>query len=241
MPSVFRETEEKDWLLGFGYNPVRSTRSRLDFDAGVRVDFPVDPFFKGTWRYYAFMNEQSLLRVAQTVFWTNQLEFGTTTRLDAERVLGENFHLRWQGLGTAAQETEGVDWRTSLILYQNLGNLRAIAWEAEVEGETDAEIHLDHYGVRATYRQRIFRDDLFLELQAAGLLAQIDRGARARSRPRHRLRLRDVVGRPAQAFPALGRQEQKHGQRPAPDAYPELSGQGADLTPLPPLPRTGRG
>lgn len=166
VPSVFRATEEKDWLLGFGYNPVRSSRARLDFDAGVRVDFPVDPFFKGTWRYYAFMNKKSLLRVAQTVFWTNQLEFGTTTRIDAERVLGENFHLRWQGLGTAAQETSGVDWRTSLILYQNFGNLRAIAWEAEAEGETDAPVHLDHYGVRATYRQRVFRDDLFLELQA---------------------------------------------------------------------------
>ncbi len=166
VPAIFRETQEKDWLLGFGYNPVRSARSRIDLDAGVRVDFPMDPFVKGTWRYYLFMNERKLLRVAQTVFWTNQLEFGTTTRLDAEKVLGENLHLRWQGLGTVAQETEGLDWRSSLILYQNIGKLRAIAWEAEIEGETDAVIDLDHYGLRATYRQRIFRDDLFLELQA---------------------------------------------------------------------------
>ena len=166
VPAVFQETQEKDWLLGFGYNPVRSARSRLDFDAGVRLDFPVDPFVKGTYRYYLFMNDKSLLRVAQTVFWTNQLEFGTTSRLDAERVVADNLHLRWQALGTIAQETEGLDWRSSLTLYQHLGGLRAIAWEAEIEGETDAPISLDHYGLRAIYRQRIFRDDLFLELQA---------------------------------------------------------------------------
>lgn len=166
VPALFQETQEKDWLLGFGYNPVRSARSRLDFDAGVRVDFPVDPFVKGTFRYYVFTDERSLLRVAQTVFWTNQLEFGTTSRIDAERVINRNFHLRWQGLATMAQETDGVDWRSRLTLYQHLGGLRAIAWEAEVEGETDAPVDLELYGLRAVYRQRIFRDDLFLELQA---------------------------------------------------------------------------
>ncbi len=166
VPAIFRETQEKDWLLGFGYNPVRSSRSRVDVDAGVRLDFPIDPFVKGTWRYYAFMSDTRLLRIAQTVFWTNHLEFGTTTRVDAERVLGENLHVRWQGLGTMAQKTEGVDWRTSLILYQHLGGLRAIAWEAEAEGETDAYVPVEFYGLRAVYRQRFFRDDLFLELQA---------------------------------------------------------------------------
>lgn len=166
VPAIFRETQEKDWLLGFGYNPVRSARSRVDVDAGVRLDFPIDPFVKGTWRYYAFMSDTRLLRVAQTVFWTNHLEFGTTTRIDAEQVLGDNLHLRWQGLGTIAQETEGVDWRTSLIVYQHLGGLRAIAWEAEAEGESDAYVPLEFYGLRAVYRQRFFRDDLFLELQA---------------------------------------------------------------------------
>lgn len=165
VPAIFRETQEKDWLLGFGYNPVRSTRTRIDFDAGIKVKSPIDPFVKGTWRYYLFMNERTLLRVAQTVFWTNHLDFGTTTRLDAEQVLADNFHLRWQGLATAAQGTEGVDWRSSLIVYQNLGGLRAIAWEAEVEGETDAEIALEQYGLRAIYRQRFLRDDLFFELQ----------------------------------------------------------------------------
>jgi hypothetical protein len=165
VPAIFRETQEKDWLLGFGYNPVRSVRTRIDFDAGVKVKSPLETFVKGTWRYYLFMNERSLLRVAQTVFYTNHLEFGTTTRLDAEQVLADNLHLRWQGLATAAQETEGVDWRSSLIVYQNLGGLRAIAYEAEVEGETDAPVALEQYGLRAIYRQRFLRDDLFFELQ----------------------------------------------------------------------------
>lgn len=165
VPALFQEAEEKDWLLGLGYNPVRSVRSRLDFDGGVRLDFPVDPFVKGTYRYYLVMDERNLIRMAQTVFWTNQLDFGTTTRLDAERALGSNLLLRWQGLGTVAQKTEGLEWRSSVTLYEHFGGLRAIAWKAEIEGKTDAPVNLDFYGLRAIYRQRIFRDDLFLELQ----------------------------------------------------------------------------
>ena len=56
--------------------------------------------------------------------------FGFTSRIDLERLLAERFLLRWTGLGTISQDTEGVKWFSNATLYQNLGDGRAFHREA---------------------------------------------------------------------------------------------------------------
>jgi hypothetical protein len=174
IPALFQETREKDWLLGLGYNPVNSARSRLDVDAGVKVDFPMDPFVKATYRYYLFVSNTRLLRFSQTAFWTNHLGTGTTTRFDLEKAIGDSFHVRWLSMGTLAEKVEGLEWRSSVTVFHHLGGKRAIAWVAEIEGETEAVVDLEQYGLRAIYRQRYLRDDLFLELEARVFFPEIE-------------------------------------------------------------------
>jgi hypothetical protein len=68
--------------------------------------------------------------------------------------------------GTVSQSSMGLDWNVGLRLYQYLGGSRAIAYLAEVFGETRREVPLHSYGLSATYRQGFLRPWLFLELSA---------------------------------------------------------------------------
>ncbi|MCG8456954.1 MAG: hypothetical protein MI919_11795, partial [Holophagales bacterium] len=93
VPELFRENPARDWLAGLGYSPVRSGRSRFDVDAGVKLGFPMDPFVRAKYRYYLFLGQVHLVRYRHTVFWRRERGYGTTGRVDLERVLGQRSHL----------------------------------------------------------------------------------------------------------------------------------------------------
>ena len=72
--------------------------------------------------------------------------------------------LRWGSIATVAEERSGMQWRTALVLYQDLRRLRAIAFEAFERGDTAAPVPLVEYGARTIYRQPFFDGRLFGEL-----------------------------------------------------------------------------
>ena len=165
LPEIFEQQTDQEWLAGFGYNPLRSARSRLDFDAGVDLDTPIEPFVKARYRYNVFADDRSLLRLRQTLFWRNQVGYGTTTIVDLERLISERAHTRWRNIATFSETTEGVDWRSTLTFYHYLGGKRAFAYSVEIDGETDAAMPVKEYGLEALYRQGIRREWLFLEVR----------------------------------------------------------------------------
>lgn len=167
LPEIFRDTTDREWLVGLGYRPAPGKRQNVDVDAGVKLGFPVDPFVRVRYRRYTFIHEAILLRFRQTLFWRGEKGLGTTSHLDFERALSPKFHLRWRTLGTLAEAIEGVDWESGFTVYHYLGEKRAIAYEARIDGETDADVTVDEYGFRAIYRQSVMRDWFFLELRAA--------------------------------------------------------------------------
>ncbi|MEL7060876.1 MAG: hypothetical protein AAGN46_12710 [Acidobacteriota bacterium] len=168
LPSSFRETTDQDWLVGLGYSPHRSARNRFDFDAGIKLDFPSDPYVRGRYTAYLLPYESALIRFRQSVFWRREKSLGTSTLLDLEQTLGSRFHLRWRSVGTVAErDAEGVDWYSSVTLYQGLDERRAFAYTLGVDGETDAPTTIQDYGLRVLYRQQMHREWLFLELRGS--------------------------------------------------------------------------
>jgi hypothetical protein len=81
-------------------------------------------------------------------------------------VLTPRLLMRWSVVGTYGQETEGVDYRLYTIWYQNLSSSgRALAYELFVAGETDEEVPVEEYGLRAVFRRPLGgRDWLFGEI-----------------------------------------------------------------------------
>ncbi len=158
-PEFFREDAERDWLVGLGYHPVRGNGSsnRVDFQVGVKIRFPLEPFVQGRFRRHWFLSNGHLVRFRNTAFWRNQRGFGNTATLDLEQLMARSLLLRWTTSGTFSESTEGLDAYSGLTLFQSLGGFRALAWTAYVDVETDRATPVERFGLRAIYRQKLHR------------------------------------------------------------------------------------
>lgn len=164
LPTFFEREGREEWLVGFGYRPVSSSRNSLDFDVGIDVDSSIDPFARTRYRHFWLVGDDNLLRARQTVYYTNEKGLGSGTRLDFERPVGQRSLVRWSGNITFDDETEGGDWDAGITLYHGFSPDRAIAWFIGVDGETKREVPLEDYGTSVTYRQRMLREWFFGEL-----------------------------------------------------------------------------
>jgi len=162
------EDDERSWLLGLGYTPVRGTRSRLGLGAGVRLRTPPEPYVQASYWYQTRLSDLLLLRARQTVFWESEDGFGTATRVSLERMLREDRMLRWGNNLRISEATDGMRWNTNLTLYQSLGNARAIALRGAVQGETGREVSPLEYRLLVIFRRQFLREWLFLELRGGG-------------------------------------------------------------------------
>jgi hypothetical protein len=153
-------------LFGLGYRQPGRIGGHFDAGIGAKIRSSIEPYVKGTYRIGVPFGNRNLLRLHETIFWQEDEGFGATTRFDLERLLSEDFLVRWTAAGTFSQETDGVRWFSSLTLYQNLGDGRALAYEAGISGETDYEVDLANYGLRVIYRRQVSREWLFLELRS---------------------------------------------------------------------------
>jgi hypothetical protein len=175
-PDVFRNTEDEEWLLGLGYSPIKNSRRRLDIGGGVNIAWPPDVWARARYRRHAFFGERTLGRYRQTVFWKQEDGAGASTIFDLEHMIRKRFLLGWNGSATISQATEGVDWLTSFILYQALTPGSALAYRFAIDGETGADVPLNVYSIRLTYRGRVSREWLFLEVRPEVAYRKFERG-----------------------------------------------------------------
>jgi len=154
----------EDWFAGLGYRLKETYGVRSEFRVGVRgVRHPVAFVqLRNSVTVHEDDDNQIVLRLTP---FANHLDgAGLTAGTDFDHALAPTRLLRWSSIGTITEETSGVPWRTALILYQSLRELRAIAFEAFERGATAAPEPLLEYGVRTIYRQPLFKRRLFGEL-----------------------------------------------------------------------------
>lgn len=175
-PDVFRATEDEEWLLGLGYSPIKNSKRRLDIGGGVNVAWPPDVWARARYRRHAFFGDRTLLRYRQTAFWKQEDGAGASTIFDLEHMIQKRFLVGWNGSATFSQATEGVDWLTSFILYQALTPGSALAYRFAIDGETGADVPLNVYSIRLTYRGRVSREWLFVEVRPEVAYRKFERG-----------------------------------------------------------------
>ena len=167
LPRQFAQEGDDAVLFGLGYRKPSRIGGHFDVDIGSKLRWPLEPYLKGSYRLGVPFGDRNLLRLDETIFWREDEGFGATTRFDLERLLAEDYLVRLTGSGTFTEKTEGVRWSSRLTLYQNLGDGRALAYEAGISGETDREVAVVDYGLRVIYRRRIHLEWLFLELRSS--------------------------------------------------------------------------
>lgn len=161
----FGTLEDESVLLGLGYSSPERTGNDFDAGVGVRVDMPLDPYARARYEVVRSFAERYVLSARETVFWQNTEGFGTTTRVNVDRVLSDRFLLRWSNVGKYTEETLGLEWYTQLTLFQSVGQRTGLAWQAQIEGATDNEVQLTRHAVRLIMRRQLTPDWLILELR----------------------------------------------------------------------------
>ncbi len=167
LPRQFGLEEDGAVLLGLGYRQPAPGGGYFDAGIGASLGSHGGPYLKGRYHLVLPLLERNVLRLGETLFWRDGDGVGTTSRIDLERLIAEDFLARWTGAVTLAQHTEGVRWFSSATLYQNLGQGRAFAYQVGVSGETDHEVPVLDYGLRVIFRRRILREWLFLDLRSS--------------------------------------------------------------------------
>lgn len=165
---------DDEWLAGLGYSFPGSRVFRSDFRVGARRFANTMVFVQNRFRYLAYSDQRHVLTLRDTVFWTNEDGFGNTFGTDLMRVLSQRMLLRWDSVGTVSEASLGLDWRSALLLYQELRSDRAIAYEVFSRGETDHPVPVREYGLRTLLRQPWFGKRLFVEYVVGYTWPQID-------------------------------------------------------------------
>ncbi|HEX7114049.1 MAG TPA: hypothetical protein VF193_02860 [Steroidobacter sp.] len=161
----FGQLEDESVLVGLGYSSPDRAGNDFDAGVGVRVDTPLDPYARVRYEVVRAFAEHYVFSARETVFWQNSEGFGTTTRVNLDRVLSDTLLLRWSNLGKYTEETLGVEWYSQLTLFQSLSERTGLAWQAQVEGATDNEVELTRYAARLIFRRQLTPEWLFLELR----------------------------------------------------------------------------
>jgi hypothetical protein len=161
----FGTLEDESVLLGLGYSSPQRTGNDFDAGVGVRVDVPLDPYARARYEVVRSFAERYVFSARETVFWQNTEGFGTTTRLNLDRLISDRFLLRWSNLAKYTEETIGVEWYSQFTLFQSVGQRTGLAWQAQVEGATDNEVQLTRHALRLIARRQLTPEWLILELR----------------------------------------------------------------------------
>ncbi len=156
------ENEEK-WLGGLGYSLPGAAGEHVSFRAGVAGGIHAIAFGQAVYRQNVVVSDRDLWRLREVAFWRSREGFGFTSSADYDHILSRNLLLRWGSIGTVSEGSHGLDWRSALVLYQNLHSTRAIAYEAFARGVTGTT-GLTEYGGRLIYRQSAFRPWFFVDV-----------------------------------------------------------------------------
>jgi len=164
--SQFRDIELEDrWVAGLGYSLPGSYQRRTDFRLGLHGGRTPDLFVQARHRRNWYPSELSLWHLRETAFWNTRDGFGVTAGLDFGHLLSPTTLFRISNVGTFSEGTDGLDYRSALVAYRNLERRRALALESYVRGQTDDEIPVREYGLRAVFRRPLRGSDwLFGEL-----------------------------------------------------------------------------
>jgi hypothetical protein len=156
--------EAESFFAGLGYVLSESWGIRTDFRVGVRGLRNTRAFAQLRASHTAYVDADNRIELRLTPFYNTRDGAGATASTDFDHSLSPTRLLRWGSVGTVSENTQGLDWRTALILYQSLGHLRALGFEVFERGATAAPEPLGEYGVRTIYREPLFEARLFANL-----------------------------------------------------------------------------
>lgn len=154
-------------LFGLVFQQAASPTGYFEAGAGMRVSLPLDPYVKGSYVYLRGSSADGLLALRETAFWERMQRFGVTSRADIERIYDLRWLVRWTGSVTLSQGSAGLLGWSAVDVVRGYPTRRSVAFELELDGQTDAPVPLHSYGAKLAYRQSVWRKWLIMEVRTS--------------------------------------------------------------------------
>lgn len=148
----------RSFFAGFG----RDVNDAVDFRLGVRGG--LKPYAQVRYRQLWRLSERDLAEFRETLFWTLQDRFGSTTVGSYEHNFSGSLIARWLNAATITQKNRKVEWSSSLGAYKAFGNQRLLSLEALASGTQGSGVGVSDYGVQTKWEQPIYRDWMLGEI-----------------------------------------------------------------------------
>jgi hypothetical protein len=150
--------DDQSFFAGLGAQVADVLAFRAGFRGGLK------PYAQARYQNLWELGQRNEIEFRETLFWTVDDGFGSTTALNFGHMVDPSLAVRWQSAATWSQETDGVAWGSSLGLYKGFGLQRQLTLEALVSGETGGDSEVSEYGVRTKWEQPIYKDWLLAEV-----------------------------------------------------------------------------
>lgn len=146
------EARDREFFAGLGRSLTDSVDLRLGLRGGLK------PFVQARYREQWLLGPNDLADFRQTVFWTLDDHFGSTTALSYEHAFTPDLAARWLNSATITQESEYFEWSSLVGAYRSFGDQRVAALEALVSGEQGPGVEPSDYGVQVRWEQPVHED-----------------------------------------------------------------------------------
>lgn len=146
------QPQDRAFFAGLG----RTLGDAFDFRLGVRG--ALKPYVQVRMRHYWQLDANDGLDLRETVFWTVDDRFGSTTAASYEHAFSATVVARWLGAATITQDLPKFAWASSIGLFQTFGDQRLLTLEALVNGRQGSGVPALDYGLRAHWEQPIYEN-----------------------------------------------------------------------------------
>lgn len=156
------KTSDK-YAASLRYSKAEEERWHYSTEAGIKFQFPLDPFARARVSYSMPVLDWRL-KLSENVFWFSTIGLGETTQFDMEHVLSEPVLFRATTTSTCYEAPQNCDLRQDMTVYHTLNERTALLYQASVIGVSQPSLTETAYVLLVRYRYRMHKDWIFLEL-----------------------------------------------------------------------------
>ncbi|HOO39694.1 MAG TPA: hypothetical protein PLV78_15360 [Deltaproteobacteria bacterium] len=159
----FERSDEQNISLSLWYTFLSTPKQNLNFHTGIRFRRASPVLYAGPRYRYLFTYGLWNIRFVETIRYYTDEGWEAKTSLDFERAVLRKCLFRTNIEGSWFEGENGYFYNVNFLLYHPLSLRRALVYEWTNSMQTRPNHQLAEVVLRIRYRQKIFRDWLFLE------------------------------------------------------------------------------
>lgn len=135
---------------------------KVDFRLGFRGG--LKPYAQTRYRRPWMLGPADEIEFRETLFWSVNDHFGSTTALSYQHAFSPTLAGRWLSAATVTQADSKFEWHSILGAHQSLGHQRLLSLELLANGKQGSGVAFTDYGVQTRWEQPVHKDWLLGEL-----------------------------------------------------------------------------